>query len=261
MTAGWHHVEMGQGRPLVLLHGIGMSHAAWSPVMPLLARERRVIAFDLAGFGKTVPLPAGRPPTHENLLASMLESLAILGVETPVDFAGNSLGGHLALVAAREGCARKVVALSPGGLWRDAMAPARVRLLLKATRLATMRAPRLTERALRTRLGRTLTFALPMTSRGWRIPAVEAAQTARTFANATAFDETLISATRFQGGARIEVPVTIAFGTRDWLLTRDCQRRDELPAHARWIRPPGWGHVPMWDDPKAVARLILEGTA
>lgn len=261
MTAGWHHVEIGQGRPLVLLHGIGMSHAAWLPVMPLLARERRVIAFDLAGFGRSAPLPAGIVPTHENLLAAMAESFAALGIQTPVDFAGNSLGGHLALVAAREGLARSVVALSPGGLWKRAMAPLQTRMILKATRLAALRLPRLTEQAMRTRLGRTLAFAIPVSSRGWRIPADQAVQTTRMFREARAFDETLVAATRFHGGQNIQVPLTIAFGTRDWLLTRDCQGREELPAHARWIFPRGWGHVPMWDDPDAVAKLILEGTA
>src|SRR5690349_3737798 len=57
MSRPWHHVERGRGRPLVLLHGIGMSHAAWTPVMGRLARERRVIAVDLAGFGRSAPLP------------------------------------------------------------------------------------------------------------------------------------------------------------------------------------------------------------
>lgn len=260
MSADWYRVEMGQGRPLVLLHGIGMSHAAWLPVMPLLARERRVIAFDIAGFGRTPALSAGLTPTHENLLASLIQTLQSLGITAPVDFAGNSLGGHLALVAAREGHARSVVALSPGGLWPDDAAPLKVRFALKMTRFATRRLTALAEPALHTRLGRTLAFAVPMTSQGWRIPADVAVETARTFNAATAFDETLVAATRFTGGRAIEVPVTIAFGTRDWLLTRECQRHEELPEHTRWLHPHAWGHVPMWDDPEAVAKVIVEGT-
>lgn len=43
----WHCEERGQGRPLVLLHGIGMSSFAWSPVMGQLASQRRVLAFDV----------------------------------------------------------------------------------------------------------------------------------------------------------------------------------------------------------------------
>lgn len=53
----WHHVEKGQGRPLVLLHGIGMSSDAWAAVFDRLAVQRRVIAFDIPGFGRTPGLP------------------------------------------------------------------------------------------------------------------------------------------------------------------------------------------------------------
>jgi pimeloyl-ACP methyl ester carboxylesterase len=64
----------------------------------------------------------------------------------------------------------------------------------------------------------------------------------------------------FVGGHDLKIPLTVAFGTRDWLLTPSNQHADELPKHTRWLNPKGWGHVPMWDNPHAVARLILEGT-
>ena len=35
----WHYCDTGTGRPLVLLHGIGMSHAAWNPVTPYLRED------------------------------------------------------------------------------------------------------------------------------------------------------------------------------------------------------------------------------
>jgi pimeloyl-ACP methyl ester carboxylesterase len=103
MSQVWHHLERGSGRALVLLHGIGMSAAAWSPVLDLLARERRAIALDLAGFGRSAALPAAIPPTQEHLLDGLRRTLDALGLDAPVDFAGNSLGGQLALTAAREG--------------------------------------------------------------------------------------------------------------------------------------------------------------
>jgi pimeloyl-ACP methyl ester carboxylesterase len=65
--------------------------------------------------------------------------------------------------------------------------------------------------------------------------------------------------TPFSGGD-ITVPVTVAFGDRDWILTKAARHRDRLPAHTRWISYARWGHVPMWVDPLGVARLILEGT-
>lgn len=260
MSTNWHYIERGSGRPLVLLHGIGLSHASWNPVLDHLARQRRVIAFDLAGFGRSPSLPAGTVPTHENLLASLVRTLKHLDIDTPVDLAGNSLGGQLALVAAREGVARSVVALSPAGLWAGRQAPPQVRLTLKATRLLVQRLPRLADGLLRSPAGRTLAFALPMTPRGWRVDANDALAIGKVFREAAEFDSTLAASERFTGGSHIRVPLTVAFGTRDWLLTRSCQRPDELPAHTRWVRPRGWGHVPMWDDPEAVAQLILDGT-
>jgi len=61
-------------------------------------------------------------------------------------------------------------------------------------------------------------------------------------------------------GTDIQVPVTVAFGDRDWILTRSAQLRDNLPADTRWVKRRGWGHVPMWVDPSGVSQLILKGT-
>ena len=72
----WHYTETGKGRPLVLLHGIGMSHAAWAAVTPYLSSTRRVIAFDTAGFGLTPPLPDGVLPTVSNLVDGLCESIS-----------------------------------------------------------------------------------------------------------------------------------------------------------------------------------------
>ena len=94
MNSNWHYHESGTGETLVLLHGIGMSHAAWMPVIPYLAKHRRVIAFDLAGFGQSPALPDGLEPTMENLANVLRENLQRLGIQTPVHLAGNSLGGH-----------------------------------------------------------------------------------------------------------------------------------------------------------------------
>ena len=77
------------------------------------------------------------------------------------------------------------------------------------------------------------------------------------------FDEHLKATNhaRFSGGQGIDVPVTIAFGGRERLLSkRGGRRRDELPPHTRWLDLPGCGHVPTWDDPALVAQVILETT-
>lgn len=48
----------GHGSVLVLIHGLGGSAEDWGLVIPALARQHRVLALDLPGFGIT---PAPRP--------------------------------------------------------------------------------------------------------------------------------------------------------------------------------------------------------
>lgn len=255
----WYCKESGHGRPLVLLHGIGMSSNAWRPVQPLLARERRVLAFDVAGFGRTPPLPAGVTPNAANLVQALQQTLQAMGINEPVDFAGNSMGGYLAMEAAKQGLARSVVALSPGGLWQE-KGSAHIRPVFGAMRATLRRFPRVGELLVQVPPLRTALMAVPLSSQAWKMPARDAVIAVRNFAGARAFEETFDAFAPFTGGDAIKVPLTVAFGTRDWLLTSASQHRGELPAHTRWLTPRGWGHVPMWDDPHAVARLILEGT-
>ena len=79
-------------------------------------------------------------------------------------------------------------------------------------------------------------------------------------ARATAFEATLDSTRSPFSADAIAVPVTVAFGDRDWILTKGSRLENALPSHARWVEKRGWGHVPMWVDPAGVAELILEGT-
>jgi pimeloyl-ACP methyl ester carboxylesterase len=256
----WHFIEAGHGRPLVLLHGIGGSAGMWKTVMPLLARERRVIAFDVAGFGRTPRLPAWTPPTAANLATALGDTLHRIGITTPVDIAGNSMGGYIALEAAKQGLARSVVGLSPAGLWGEHGLGRHVSATLQLARWSAVNMPAVAQRAMDFAPLRALTLAIPVSIGSWKMPVADARECTADLSAATGFEETFANAGRFSGGRTITAPLTIAFGTRDWLLTKSAQQRDELPSHTRWLKPRGWGHVPMWDDPEGVARLILEGT-
>src|SRR5207302_6794489 len=113
----WAHVERGEGRPLVLGHGIGCSWQSWTPVLDRLASKRRVIAFDLPGFGATPPLPDGDgAPTAMRFAELLPTEVAALGIDD-YDYAGFSMGGWIGLELAKTGAARSVVAINPTGLW------------------------------------------------------------------------------------------------------------------------------------------------
>lgn len=254
----WHYRETGSGRPLVLLHGIGMSHAAWNAVLPYLC-ARRVIAFDIAGFGATPPLPKGTLPTIPNLVAALEQSLHAIGLEAPVDIAGNSLGGAMALEAARRGIARSVVAISPLGLWRDHPAP-HVKYVFRVLRVTAKHFPYLMKATVRIPLLRELALAVPISVGSRRMPVSDVLRAVEDLAKSAAFEETFENTRAPSSEGDIPVPVTVAFGDRDWILTKGSQRRTGLPAHARWVQKRGWGHVPLWIDAAGVSELILQGT-
>jgi pimeloyl-ACP methyl ester carboxylesterase len=87
----------GQGPPLVLLHGLGGSHVNWVRLGPLLAERGRVVAPDLAGFGRTPP--AGRGSTvfaNARLVDRIVQEI----IGAPAILVGNSMGGMISLLEA-----------------------------------------------------------------------------------------------------------------------------------------------------------------
>ncbi|WP_448625813.1 alpha/beta fold hydrolase [Geodermatophilus sp. URMC 64] len=81
----------------------------------------------------------------------------------------------------------------------------------------------------------------------------------RALATAPGFDGAFAATLHrhYAAGAPFSAPVTVAFGSRDRLLIRrDYHRIDQLPPGTRVASLPGCGHVPMADDPAAVAALV-----
>jgi pimeloyl-ACP methyl ester carboxylesterase len=250
----------GSGEPLILLHGQGFSRRSWDPVIAGLAVDRDVIAVDLPGHGDSPRQPRDRGNTPHDLAIAVTELLDELGIPT-AHLAGNSLGGWVALELGRLQRARTVTALSPAGLWRR-RAPRHIRLAMRQARLNARVTRRLAPHAPRTRLARGLAM-IQVSGRPFRLP-YEPVQTAvHDMAAAPGFRDTLrgLEQHRFEDGAAITAPVTIAFGSRDRvLLPGVSRRRDQLPDHTRWVTLAGCGHVPMFDDPHALTDLLRAAT-
>jgi 2-hydroxymuconate-semialdehyde hydrolase len=93
--------EVGSGAPVLLIHGSGPGVSAWANwrlVMPELARQARVIAPDMVGFGFT-DRPADVRYDMDNWVGQAIGLLDALGIEQ-TDLVGNSFGGSLALALA-----------------------------------------------------------------------------------------------------------------------------------------------------------------
>ena len=96
-----HVLERGNGRPLVLLHGSGpgvSAYSNWHGVMPELARDFRVVAPDIVGFGLT-EFPANGQYHIKTWVAHYLAILDALKIDK-ASVVGNSFGGVLALATA-----------------------------------------------------------------------------------------------------------------------------------------------------------------
>ena len=104
ITAGGYQTnvhEHGEGFPLMLIHGSGPDVTAWANwrlVMPELARQRRVIAPDMLGFGYS-ERPANPDYQRDVWVEHAIGVLDALGIEQ-ADLVGNSFGGGIALALA-----------------------------------------------------------------------------------------------------------------------------------------------------------------
>lgn len=88
-------VHAGDGPPLVHLHGGG--GLALTPTHDLLARDRRVVAFEMPGFGDSPENT--RHQTMPDMARTMLDAVSALGVDG-FDLWGTSFGGKAALCTA-----------------------------------------------------------------------------------------------------------------------------------------------------------------
>ena len=110
--------DIGEGFHVILAHGSGPGVTAWANwrlIIPILSKNRRVIAPDFVGFGYT-DRPEGMEYNMKNWVKQMIDFLDALGLDQ-VDMIGNSFGGALSLAMAVEypERIRKVVLMGSAG--------------------------------------------------------------------------------------------------------------------------------------------------
>lgn len=129
-----YYIDRGTGPVVVLVHGLGDQASVWNQTIGPLAKDHRVIAVDLIGFGHSdKPLLDYRADTFVDFLNGFLSALHV-GSAT---FVGNSLGGWVIAELALEHpeTVEGLVLVDPGGFSSDPKKfPPR---LLKALRLST----------------------------------------------------------------------------------------------------------------------------
>ena len=98
-----YYVQMGQGIPLLLVHGYPLDHTLWLAQMDRLSDIAQVIAPDLRGFGQSdAPDGICTMVAYADDLAALLDALKI----GPVVVCGLSMGGYIALAFWKKYAAR-----------------------------------------------------------------------------------------------------------------------------------------------------------
>ncbi|SEH01139.1 Pimeloyl-ACP methyl ester carboxylesterase [Nonomuraea solani] len=258
---GLAFAKIGAGPPLVLLHGIGSSRAAWAPVLDGLAAAHTVYAVDLPGFGGSDTLDGNHPVTPRRLAEVVAAALDEWGVDRP-HVTGHSLGGWVALELAHLRPVASLTLLAPAGLWRRGQ-PAYCTVSFVLTWAACRYGAPLLSTLSRRAWGRRLLF-WQLFHHPEALAHEDVVHAVADMGRAPGFLPTFRAAMsiRYRAAGEVSAPVTVAFGASDRvLLTRQSRFTDQLPPHTRHLVLPGAGHVPMSDTPELVARVILTGTA
>lgn len=95
------YVERGHGRPVIFVHGGISDLTIWEPILDRIGEQRRAIAHSRRWAWPNEPIPAGVADSvdrHAVDLAALIEKLQL----GRVDLVGNSFGGFISLVVARD---------------------------------------------------------------------------------------------------------------------------------------------------------------
>jgi len=238
--------------PLVLLHGTAASLHTWQGWVGDLRGRKRVITFDLPGFGLTGPFGGEYPRDDyraDTLARFTLDLLAALHVQRCV-LAGNGFGGEVAWRVAAAAPARVERLILVDATGYD-IAPERVPLALRMARLAApafvgrFLTPRpLVEDALKTAYGDPARVTDLLVDRHLEMLQREG--------NRRALALRLRAAPVDLAPARIatlHLPTLILWGTLDRLTPlAAAQRFQHDIAGSRLVVLPGLGHLPQEED-------------
>jgi pimeloyl-ACP methyl ester carboxylesterase len=257
-------IELGEGPPLVFVHGLSGCWANWLEQVPVFAHERRVLAFDLPGFGAS-PMPADEISIagYARLLDRLLDEL---GVDAAA-VVGNSMGGFIAAELAISAPQRveRMVLVSAAGIstydeprmTRAIPALVRGERILAAT--AAWTASKSDAVARRARL-REATLGLVVRHPG-RLPAALAAEQLRG-AGKPGFLQGLQAVIGYDLRARLNevaCPALVVWGDGDRLISvQDADVFVELIPGSRKVVFEDTGHMAMLERPAAFNALLGE---
>jgi pimeloyl-ACP methyl ester carboxylesterase len=256
-----NYAEIGEGEPVVFVHGISGSWQNWLENLPHFGRGKRAIALDLPGFGAS-PMPSWTIDMHAygRLLHDFCEKLGIVGGATLV---GNSMGGLVAgeAILSAPGRFDRLVLVSAAGLINTWLPHQRGAVTSHAWRTFGPHYRQAARAIVRNRLLRYLTFR-PFMRYPSRLRPELLWEQMTSGLPALGFADSLDAVIEYDARhrlAEIEIPVLIVWGTHDWVIP-------SVAAHSYHRRIPRsklaifeeTGHVPQLERPTRFNRLLDE---
>jgi pimeloyl-ACP methyl ester carboxylesterase len=260
-------VRVGNGPPLLLLHGIGNSAQTWAGVIDQLATSYTVFAPDLLGHGSS-----DKPRADYSIAGyanGMRDLLSVLGVER-VTVVGHSLGGGIALQFAYQfpELCQRLVLVGSGGLGPELSAGLRLATLPGAdfalTALAGVSGPLRTGMRLLDCAG----HLAGIQGLGDLAEAGDALLALKDVEARRAFLRTLRSVVDARGQSVTAVdrlylanaiPMLVIWGNRDPIVpARHAENVRRLVPTARIEVFPGAGHWPHLDEPDRFIQVLTD---
>lgn len=251
---------VGEGPPVVLLHGLGATKISWLPVIPVLSPRYRLVVPDLPGHGESgKPRTSYTPRFYAKVVRMLMDAL-----DAPrAAVAGNSLGGRIALELA----SRSPDRITGLALLGPAVPGIRTRYVLGFTRVVPSEVGALPfllrERWMQLVVRRLFADPGRLPEGGYLAAADEFIRVYREPAARMAFLDSLRHlvtepARPFWARIRrVRVPVLILWGGKDRLVPVRLAAKlaDALPG-AELVVLPGVGHVPQFEVPEETTAAL-----
>ncbi len=246
---------VGDGPPVVLLHGLGGTWEYWQGVIRRLRHDATLVGVDLPGFGDSTACD----PEYDLRGAArrVAEALDELGLDEDVTIVGHSLGGAIAVELAALGVGSGLALLAPAGFARVPLE--RLVALMPIQVAALKHLDRWESWPLRHRWARRATFATlapdagEFTADDARILLRGAARATQAVEAAKSIAQTDVRTT----AATLELPTIACWGSRDAVVPQRVSARvlEAIP-HAELVTWRGLGHMPMLQRPDLVVEAI-----
>ena len=256
-------IHLGSGEPMLLLHPFMMSQNVWKRVAPLIADTGRyeVFAPTMAGHngGPRGPFFLGSAALADDVERRM----DALGWGT-AHIVGNSLGGWVAFELERRGRARTLTGIAPAGGWHW-YTPAKFEIVFKfvAGLPVWLVAKALGPRALRLPFARQLAY-VPISSSADRLSDADLLEIIDDVTHCPAYYQMLVKTLLLPGLLELangSSPTHLVICEKDRVLPHPRYARQfttQLPKDTKITHLDGVGHIPMFEAPDRVAKVILD---